>query len=254
MSRRIAAIFALATATAGLTAAATAGPAAAAPFRGPEPITTWLRPVPANVPSWIDIAWRTDRTICDARVQVRGDRVRVDYLGNRRGALFSRGATLSPWRTDVTRVRVTPYAMRVGVARLWATISYDECGWRSRTQMRTTVLSLPVLRNSSPGGQGGPGGPGTGLPGGPIGHGGPGQGQDGPGQGGPGQGQGGPGQGGPGQGQGGPGQGGPGHDHSENPQQGGANPGGSHSGGGDQGGPQQGWPSHGGPGQDSGHH
>ncbi|MBB4739294.1 hypothetical protein BJY16_002753 [Actinoplanes octamycinicus] len=216
MSRRIAAMVALATATTGLAGAATAGPAAAAPSRGPQPITTWLRPVPANVPSWIDIAWRTDRTICDAQVRVRGERVRVEYFGNRRGAVFSRGSTLTPRRTDVTRVRVTPFTAFGGVAKLWATISYDECGWRSRTQTRTTVLSLPVMRTNSPGGQGGPGGPGTGLPGGPTG-------QHGPGQG-----------------------------HSDNPQQGGAHPGGSHPGGGGQGGHQQDWPGHGGPGQGGG--
>jgi hypothetical protein len=224
-SRRIAAIFALATATAGLTATATAAPAAAAPFRGPQPVTTWLRPVPANVSSWVDIAWRTDRPICDAQVQVRGERVRVDYLGNRRGALFSRGATLTPRRADVTRIRVTPYSIRGGIAKLWATISYDECGWRTRNQTRTTVLSLPVLRNTSPDGHDGPGGPGHGHSGEPTGHGGPGQG---------------------------------GHDHG-GPSQGGADPGGDHQGGTGhdgpgQGGAQQGDHSHGGPGQGGGHH
>jgi hypothetical protein len=234
MSRRFAAIFALATATAGLTAAATATPAAAAPFRGPQPINTWLRPVQANVPSWVDIAWRTDRPICDAQVQVRGERVRVEYLGNRRGALFSRGATLTPRRSDITRIRVTPFAVPGGVAKLWATISYDECGWRARNQTRTTVLSLPVLRNSSPGGHGGPGGPGTGHSGEPTGHGGPGHGQ-------------------PGQGQ--PGQGQPGQNHPSDPHQGGgANPGGTHQGGDGPGGHGQDDSSHGGPGQGGGHH
>jgi hypothetical protein len=204
-SRRIGAIVAMATVAAGIGAATAAAPAAAV-VRGPQPVSNWLQQVRANTSSWVTIHWRTDRRVCDVEVRVRGDRVKVDYPGFRRSTSLSRGDTLRPGRGDFSRIRVTPYAQRTGVTRLWATISYDECGWRSRTMTRTAVLSLPVLRNTWPGGNGGPGGPGHGHPGGP-GQGGPG----GPGQGGPGT----PGQhSGPGGGHSGPGQGGPGHTHS----------------------------------------
>ncbi|WP_221325930.1 hypothetical protein [Actinoplanes sp. L3-i22] len=217
MSRRIAATFALATAAAGLTAVA-AAPATAAP-RGPQPVTAWLKPVRANVPTWVDIAWRTDRPVCDAQVQVRGERVRVEYLGNRRAANFLKGNTLGVRRTEVTRVRVTPENVAGGVAKLWTTISYNECGMRARTQTRTTAMSLPVVRNTPPGGQGGPGGPGAGHPGGPT-----------------------------------TGQGMPGHDQPGAPHQGGANPGGMQPGGGSPAGQQPGGSGHGGPGQGGGGH
>ncbi|WP_157441586.1 hypothetical protein [Actinoplanes awajinensis] len=206
MSRRIGTIFALATAAAGMATTVAATPATAAPAapRGPQPTSMWLKPVQAGAASWVDIAWRTDRNICDAQVQVRGERVRVDYAGNRRSAMFLRGAALSTRRGDVTRIRVTPDRNLVGVTKLWATISYDDCGRRARTQTRTTVLSLPVLRSTSPGGHGGPGAPGTGHPGGPTGqgnHGNHNQGGAHPGGGQPGGGdQGGSNHGGPGQG------------------------------------------------------
>lgn len=216
MSRRIGATFALATAAAGLAAGVAATPATAAP-RGPQAITTWLKPVRANVPTWVDIAWRTDRPVCDAQVQIRGERVRVEYAGNRRAASFLKGTALSPRRTEVTRVRITTDFRPGGVSKLWATMSYNECGLRARTQTRTTELSLPVVRSTPPGGHGGPGAPGTGHPGGPT----------NPGT--------------------------PGHDQPGAPQQGGANPGGSQPGGG-QAGHQQGGSGNGGPGQGGGHH
>ncbi|GAA4925162.1 hypothetical protein [Actinoplanes utahensis] len=208
-TRRLGAIIALATAAFGMASTVTAAPATAFP-RGPQPVSNWLQSVRANTGSWVTIQWRTDRPVCDAEVQVRGDRVRVDYPGFRRSATFSRGDSLRPGRTDFTRVRVTPYQQRPGVTRLWATITYDECGFRARTQTRTAALSLPVLRNTGPVGQGGPGVPGYGQPGGPN-HGGPGApGHDGWGEGpqgpqgprGP-QGQQGTGQSGPGGNQGG---------------------------------------------------
>ncbi|WP_433793684.1 hypothetical protein [Actinoplanes sp. CA-252034] len=181
-TRRIGVTLALATAALGTAATVATAPAAAAP-RGPQPVSTWLQSVRAGTGSWVSIPWRTDRPICDAEVRVRGERVRVDYLGTGRSASFNRAGTLRPGRTDYTRIRVTPYLKRAGVARLWATISYDECGFHARTKTRTAVLSLPVVRHTGPGGTDGPGGPGHGRPGGPD-HGGPGA----PGHGGPGKG------------------------------------------------------------------
>jgi hypothetical protein len=181
--RRIGALVAMATTAAGIAAITTAAPASAI-GRGPQPVSTWLKKVPANVSSWVDIHWRTDRRICDVEVRVRGERgVKVDHLGFRRAGTLSRGDTLRAGRTDFTRVRVTPYRQTSGVSKLWATISYDECKFKSRTQTRTAVLALPVLRKTWPVGHGVPGGPGHGQ------HGLPGHGPGGdykPGKGGPG--------------------------------------------------------------------
>ena len=193
--RRIGAAVAMASAAIGMATATAAAPASAA-GNGPQPTSNWLRPVRANVSSWVDINWRTDRPVCDAEIRVRGDRVRVDYPGFRRSAQFSRGDSLRPGRTDFSRIRVTPYAMRSGVSRLWVTISYENCGWHSRTQTRTAVLSLPVMRNTPPIGHGGPGAPGNGGQQGGPGHGGPGAPGHGGQPGGPGHGA--PGHGGPG--------------------------------------------------------
>ncbi|MEV6345145.1 hypothetical protein [Actinoplanes sp. NPDC051851] len=257
-SRRIAAMFALATAAMGV-AATTATPAVAAP-NGPQPVSDWLPAIRAEAGSWVNIFWRTDRPICDAEVWVRGDRgVRIEYPGARRSAEFSRGDSLSPRRTDFTRVRVTTGYPRGGVASLQATISYDYCGPLARTQTRTAELSLPVLRNTWPGGQQGPGDPGTGHPGGPRDQGGPsGPAHGNPPQGNPTQGnpsqgnpprgnapQGNPSQGSPSQGnppQGNPSQGNPprGNAPQGNPGQGQGGAGQSNPGGPNQGGPGQG--------------
>lgn len=211
-SRRIGAYVALATTAAGIAAVTAAAPASAV-VRGPQPVSSWLQKVPANASSWVNIHWRTDRRICDVEVRVRGERgMKVDHLGFRRSGTLSRGDSLRAGRTDYTRVRVTPIQRNSGVAKLWATISYDECGFKARTQTRTAVLSLPVLRKTSPGGHGGPGGPGHGHPGGP-------------GQG-PGGGHGGPGQGGPGHHNPGGGQGQPGKPGGQHGQPG--KPGGQH--------------------------
>jgi hypothetical protein len=170
-----------------------------------------LRAVQANTSTWVNIGWRTDRRICDVEVRVDGGRrVEVGYPGFRNYTSFSRGDSLRAGWTDYTAIRVNPHYDRGGIARLLATIQYDNCGRRSRTQYRSSWLNLPVLRNNDWPGNDGPGGPGNGGPGGP-GNGGPG----GPGNGGPGGpgngGPGGPGNGGPGgPGNGGPGNGGPG--------------------------------------------
>jgi hypothetical protein len=206
-SRRIGAIVALATAAVGVASVAATSPAAAA-VRGPQPVSSWLRAVPAHSVSWVNINWRTNQRVCDVEVRVTGRDVDVAYPGHRRSTSFSRGDELRAGRSDYTAIAVNPDFDRAGIARLWATISYDNCGWKAKAQRTSFVLSLPVLRNNNWPGHNLPGGPG--FPGGP-GQQGPGQ-HQGPGQQGPGQqgpGQQGPGQQGPGQHQG-PGQQGPG--------------------------------------------
>jgi hypothetical protein len=258
-SRRIGAIVAMATTAVGMASMTASAPASAAPARGPEPVSGWLRPVPAHTTSSIDIYWRTDRTICDVQVRVAGAWVDVEYPGHRRFASFDRGTMLRAGRTDYTTVRVSPDVDRSAAARLRAVITYDNCTFHSRPQAKSLTLTLPVLRNDNWPGHGFPGGPGNGGPGnGWPGNGGPGNG--GPGNGGPGNGgpgNGGPGNGGPGNGgpgNGGPGNGGPGNGGPGNggPGNGGPGNGGPGNGGPGNGGPGNGGPGNGGPGHDHG--
>nr|WP_296073139.1 hypothetical protein [uncultured Actinoplanes sp.] len=167
-SRRIGAIMAMATATIGMTTATVTAPANAAP-RGPEPVSTWLRPVRAHTDTWINIAWRSRERVCDASVRYYGRDVDVEYRGHRRSATFSRGVTLFPGRVDYTTIQVNPDINRTGLTRLRAVISYDSCGWKARPQVRSFTLTLPVQRNSPGwpgGGDGRPGGHDNGWPGG----------------------------------------------------------------------------------------
>jgi hypothetical protein len=149
-SRLIGVIMAMATATIGMTTATVTAPANAAP-RGPEPVSTWLRPVRAQVDTWINIAWRSRERVCDASVRYYGQDVDVEYRGHRRSATFSRGVTLFPGRVDYTTIQVNPDTSRTGLTRLRAVISYDSCGWKARPQTRWFTLTLPVQRNNRPG-------------------------------------------------------------------------------------------------------
>ncbi|MBU2669575.1 hypothetical protein KOI35_39300 [Actinoplanes bogorensis] len=188
-SRRIGALVAMATAAVGMATVTATAPATAAP-RGPEPVSNWLGAVRANADSWVKIYFRTDRKVCDVEVRVSGRDVDVDYPGRRNYTSFSRGDQLRPGRTDFAAVSVNPDFDRAGIARLRATIAFDTCGRRDRTQYRSFSLALPVLRNNNHGGPGFPGRPGDG-PGRPGD--GPGRPGDGPGR--PGDGPGRPGDG-----------------------------------------------------------
>ena len=163
--QRIGTMVAAAVAAMGMATVGLGAPAEAAPQpHGPRPVSNALRAVRANVPTWVDVVWRTDRPICHAQVRYNGGpRVRIDYFGDRNYATFSRGDYLLPRRPDFTRVRVTPYANRSGIALLRATIQYDNCRPFARPQLATTVLTLPVIRNGFfPGGPGALGnGPGA---------------------------------------------------------------------------------------------
>jgi hypothetical protein len=150
-SRRIGAIMAMATATIGVTTATVTAPANAAAPRGPEPVSTWLRPVRAQADTWINIAWRSRVRVCDASVKYYGRDVDVEYRGHRRSATFSRGTTLFPGRVDYTTILVNPDTSRTGLTMLRAVISYDSCGWKARPQTRSFTLTLPVQRNTRPG-------------------------------------------------------------------------------------------------------
>jgi hypothetical protein len=146
MSRRIGAVVVAAVAAVGMASIGTASAASAAPH-GPQPVSSWLHAVKANTGTWVNVAWRTDRRICDAKIRFSGDRIGIDYPGRRNYTTFSRGNSLKPGRTDFTTVEVTPNFDRAGIALLRATIEYDSCTRRARTQRMTTTLTLPVLRN-----------------------------------------------------------------------------------------------------------
>ncbi len=165
-SRRIGTIAATITAAAGIASVATAAPAAAAVGRGsPHPVSVWLRPVPANADSWVNIFWRSSRTVCNAKVRVNGGpQVDVAYPGHRRSTSFPSGHTLRAGRTDHTAIKVGPDFDHSGLAHLRATIEYDYCGWQSNTEAKTFVLLLPVIRDGDP--LTGPVGPG--MPGAPV--------------------------------------------------------------------------------------
>jgi hypothetical protein len=145
--RRIGATLAATVAAAGMTSMAVASPASAA-SQGPRPVSNWLRAVPANTSSWINIYWRTDRPVCDAKIWVDGGRrVDVSYPSNRSYTSFSRGSSLRPGRTDYSAVRVDPNFDRAGVALLRTTITYTNCGWHSRPMRNSSVVTLPVRSN-----------------------------------------------------------------------------------------------------------
>ena len=61
-SRRIGAMVALATASVGMATVTATAPAEAS-WRGPQPVSSWLRAVRAHTDSWVTINWRTDRRI-----------------------------------------------------------------------------------------------------------------------------------------------------------------------------------------------
>lgn len=164
-SRRIGAIVATAAAAAGMATVTTAAPAAAAD-RGPQPVSNWLTAVRANTDSWVNIYWRSSRTVCDTQVRVTGGRwVDIGYPGNRRFTSFPGGDTLRGGRSDYTSIQVDPDFDRSGIAQLRATIEYTNCGWHARTESKAFALNLPVIRDGRP--MSGPGGPVI-LPGGPT--------------------------------------------------------------------------------------
>jgi hypothetical protein len=148
MYRRIGAVVVAAAAAVGMASIGTATAASAAP-KGPQPVNSRLHAVKANTGTWVNVAWRTDRKICDAKVRFSAARVGIDYASRRDFATFSRGNSLKAGRTDYTAVEVTPHFDRAGVAMLRATIEFTNCAPRDRTQRYTTTLTLPVLRSGN---------------------------------------------------------------------------------------------------------
>jgi hypothetical protein len=149
ITRRIGAFLAATVAALSLASVVAPSPASAAP-RGPHPVNQWLRPVPAGVPTWVAVWWRTDLRICDARLVVwGGSRVAIGYPNGQTYASFSNGSTLSRRETDYTSFRVTavgPTLPLLGSALLRARLFYNDCGRFARTRATDTGFLLPVTR------------------------------------------------------------------------------------------------------------
>ena len=148
ITRRIGAFLAATAAVLGLASVVAPTPASAARPHGPQPVNQWLRPVPAGVPTWVKVWWRTDRRICDARLTVwGGPQVAVSYPGDRSFTSFSNGSTLGRPETDYTSFRVTaagPTLPFLGSALLRARLTYSDCGRFARPRVTDTGFLLPV--------------------------------------------------------------------------------------------------------------
>jgi hypothetical protein len=149
ITRRVGAFLAATVAALGLVLVVAPSAASAAPS-GPHPVNQWLRPVPAGVPSWVNVWWRTDRRICNARLVVwGGSSVAIAYPGGRSYTSFSTGSTLSRRETDYTSFQVTATGATLpllGSALLRARLFYNDCGRFARTRATDTGFLLPVSR------------------------------------------------------------------------------------------------------------
>jgi hypothetical protein len=123
-----------------------AAPASAAErVTGPEAINQLIA-VQDGQTSWVKIWWKTDRTICDAKLIIWGSSsVDIDYPANTRNfTSFNHGPTLSQRETDFTSFRVRPHVGRSAWIILAGTMTYNYCGWHARTQSKSTGFLLTV--------------------------------------------------------------------------------------------------------------
>jgi hypothetical protein len=128
------------------TATAPAKSAAAEPkVKGPEPINQLIA-VRDGQTSLVKVWWKTDRTICDAKLIIWGNsRVTVAYPPMFRNfTSFSDGPTLTRRESDFTSFRVTPHVGGSAWVILAGTMTYDYCGRHARTQSKSTGFLLTV--------------------------------------------------------------------------------------------------------------
>ncbi len=117
----------------------------ARPVKGPKPINQLIA-VPDGKTTSVKVWWKTDRTICHAKLIVWGNpRVQIGYpLVTRNFASFNHGPTLVRRDTDFTSFRVTPHVGGSAWVILAGTLTYDYCGRHDRTQSKSTGLLLTV--------------------------------------------------------------------------------------------------------------
>jgi hypothetical protein len=123
-----------------------ASPASAARrVKGPEPVNQLIA-VQDGQSSWVRVWWKTDSTICDAKLIIWGNsRVDVGYpFTTRNYTSFSNGDMLTRRETDFTAFRVTPHIGRSSWILLAGTMTYNSCGWHARTQSKSTGFLLTV--------------------------------------------------------------------------------------------------------------
>jgi hypothetical protein len=143
-----AALLAVMTVTSLAAAPASASAAAPAPaaqkVKGPEAINQLIA-VQDGQTTWVKVWWKTDRTICGAKLIVWGNpQVDVGYPANRDFVSFSHGFTLDRRRTDFTTFRVTPHVGKSAWVIMAGTMTYNYCGWHARAQSKSTGFLLTV--------------------------------------------------------------------------------------------------------------
>jgi hypothetical protein len=146
-SRRIGAFLAAIMAAVTIASLTVAPASAATPEqKGPRPVSALLPTVDDGEMSWVSVQWRTDQTICDAKLTVVGNRkVRIDYPRDTRFyASFPHGGTLHRRSTDFTPFRVTPRFGGAAWVVLAGVLTYNFCGRHARTRTMTTGFLLPV--------------------------------------------------------------------------------------------------------------
>jgi hypothetical protein len=158
--RRIGTLLAGTVAAAGM-ASALVAPASAAPAtgpgpRGPQVDSPRLPSVDAGRWERVNVWFRgTDRPACDFKMVVRDTRqVDVAYPQRRRYASLNTGSTLARGERDRAIIRVRADVRRDTRAVLAATVSFNNCGPRARTQFKRFGLLLPIDADRRGGGLG----------------------------------------------------------------------------------------------------
>jgi hypothetical protein len=144
--RRIGALAAAAVAAIGMTMTVATAPASAAKAaKGPQPVSQLLQRVDENSTETVYVWFKTDRRICNFKLRV-WDNSRVDVTHPQGWyTSLSRDDRLQRNERDYVTfdVKVGDYA-RDTWQLLYATMSYDNCNRRARTQTKSTGFLLPV--------------------------------------------------------------------------------------------------------------
>src|ERR1700750_422332 len=95
MGGRIGIVVTMAAAAVGVAAmgSVTAASAATVPF-GPRAVDTTLQAVPAITAAWVNLGWKTNRSVCDVEVRVAGQHVKIDYPGRKNYTSFTKSDSL----------------------------------------------------------------------------------------------------------------------------------------------------------------
>jgi hypothetical protein len=153
-TRRIGAMVAATVAATGMAMTVTTAPAAAAPKpKGPTAVWSILKSVNDNTTNqWVSVSFQTDVKVCNFKLRV-WDWGKVDVT-NPWGLPFTRlwgDDTLKKKETDFASFKVsTGDYLKPGTTYqiLPATIYYDTCGKKAKSQSKNTGFLLPVKNMS----------------------------------------------------------------------------------------------------------